>query len=84
MTTPPSLFDESGGDARRFVLTNRFNLLEALGSRLIKSIRGDYLAAVGMPLKPIAAYLKSRGISFHRDVEKLYREKSFMNWSWFA
>ena len=54
------------------------------GSRLIKSIRGDYLAAVGMPLKPIAAYLKSRGISFHRDVEKLYREKSFMNWSWFA
>jgi septum formation protein len=54
------------------------------GSRLIKSIRGDYLAAVGMPLKPIAAYLKSRGISFHRDVGKLYREKSFMNWSWFA
>ena len=54
------------------------------GSRLIKSIRGDYLAAVGMPLKPIAAYLKSRGISFHRDVEKLYREKSFMNWSSFA
>jgi len=54
------------------------------GSRLIKSIRGDYLAAVGMPLKPIAAYLKSQGISFHRDVEKLYREKSFMNWSRFA
>jgi septum formation protein len=58
--------------------------IQGEGSRLIKSIRGDYLAAVGMPLKPIAAYLKSRGISFHRDVEKLYREKSFMNWSWFA
>jgi septum formation protein len=54
------------------------------GSRLIKSIRGDYLAAVGMPLKPIAEYLKSRGISFHQDVEKLYRKKSFMNWSSFA
>ena len=58
--------------------------IQGKGSGLIKSIRGDYLAAVGMPLKPIAAYLKSRGISFHRDVEKLYREKSFMNWSWFA
>ena len=58
--------------------------IQGNGSRLIQSIRGDYLAAVGMPLKPIAEYLKSRGISFHRDVEKLYREKSFMNWSSFA
>ena len=58
--------------------------IQGEGSRLIKAIRGDYLAAVGMPLKPIAEYLKSRGISFHREVEKLYREKSFMNWSSFA
>lgn len=58
--------------------------IQGEGSRLIKSIRGDYLAAVGMPLKPIAEYLKSRGIAFHQDVKKLYREKSFMNWSWFA
>ena len=55
--------------------------IQGEGSRLIKAIRGDYLAAVGMPLKPIAEYLKSRGILFHQDVEKLYREKSFMNWS---
>jgi septum formation protein len=58
--------------------------IQGEGSRLIKAIRGDYLAAVGMPLKPIAEYLKSRGIPFHQDVEKLYREKSFMNWSSFA
>jgi septum formation protein len=58
--------------------------IQGEGSRLIKAIRGDYLAAVGMPLKPIAEYLKSRGLSFHQDVEKLYREKSFMNWSSFA
>jgi nucleoside triphosphate pyrophosphatase len=58
--------------------------IQGEGSRLIKAIRGDYLAAVGMPLKPIAEYLKSRGILFHQDVEKLYREKSFMNWSSFA
>ena len=58
--------------------------IQGEGSRLIKSISGDYLAAVGMPLKPIAEYLRSRGMSFHQDVEKLYREKSFMNWSAFA
>jgi len=50
------------------------------GGGLIESIRGDYLAAVGLPLKPIAGYLESRGILFPRNVEKLYAEKSFRNW----
>jgi septum formation protein len=58
--------------------------IQGEGSRLIKSIRGDYLAAVGMPLKPIAEYLGSRGISFLADIERLYVEKSFMNWSAFV
>lgn len=58
--------------------------IQGEGSRLIESLRGDYLAAVGLPLKPIAAYLKRRGISFPRGVDELYREKSFMNWSSFA
>jgi nucleoside triphosphate pyrophosphatase len=57
--------------------------LQGEGRRLIKSIRGDYLAAVGMPLKPIGEYLRNRGISCLVDVEKLYVEKSFMNWSAF-
>ncbi len=30
LTGSPSLFDEPSGDSRRFVLTNRFNLLEIL------------------------------------------------------
>jgi septum formation protein len=54
------------------------------GRKLIETIRGDYLAAVGLPLKPIAEYLSSRGVSFTLDVERLYTEKSFLNWRSFA
>ena len=54
--------------------------IQGEGAALIESIDGDYLAAVGLPLKPIAGYLKSRGISIPLDVEKLYAEKSFRNW----
>ena len=54
--------------------------IQGEGGGLIESIRGDYLAAVGLPLKPIASYLESRGISFPLDVENLYAEKSFRNW----
>jgi septum formation protein len=57
--------------------------IQGHGSDLIKSISGDYLAAVGMPLRRIALYLKSRGFPI-ADVEKVYAEKSFMNWRRFA
>ena len=58
--------------------------IQGEGRALIESIRGDYLAAVGLPLKPIADYLKSRGISVPSDVDKLYSDKSFLNWKSFA
>jgi septum formation protein len=54
--------------------------IQGHGRKLIASIRGDYLAAVGMPLRPIADYLKSRGVSFDLDVDKLYAEKVVLNW----
>ena len=54
--------------------------IQSEGRALIESIGGDYLAAVGLPLKPITAYLKSRGLSFPLDVDRLYSEKSFLNW----
>ena len=57
--------------------------IQGQGSDLIKSICGDYLAAVGMPLRRIALYLKSRGLVV-ADIEKVYAEKSFMNWRRFA
>jgi septum formation protein len=58
--------------------------IQGEGRTLIESIRGDYLAAVGLPLKPIAGYLKSRGISVPANVDKLYSEKSFLNWKSFS
>ena len=57
--------------------------IQGRGRALIESINGDYLTAVGLPLKPIAAYLKSRGISVSANVEKLYSDKAFLNWQSF-
>ena len=54
--------------------------IQGRGRALIESINGDYLTAVGLPLKPIADYLKSRGISVSLNVEKLCSDKSFLNW----
>lgn len=58
--------------------------IQGEGRNLIESVRGDYLAAVGLPLKPIADYLKSRGIFVPSDVDKLYTDKSFPNWKSFS
>lgn len=54
--------------------------IQGKGSRLIDSIEGDYLAAVGMPLRPIAQYLRHRGFVFQPDIERFYAAKSFLNW----
>ncbi len=53
------------------------------GRALIESIHGDYLTAVGLPLKTVAHYLKGRGVTFPLDVDKLYAEKSYLNWQSF-
>jgi septum formation protein len=58
--------------------------IQGEGRNLIEFICGDYLAAVGLPLKPIADYLKSRGIMVPLDVETLYSDKSFLNWKSFS
>jgi len=54
--------------------------IQGEGHALIEAIEGDYLAAVGLPLKPIAGYLASRGIRIPLDVKTLYAEKTFRNW----
>ena len=58
--------------------------IQGEGRNLIASIRGDYLAAVGMPLRPIADYLASRGVFFDLDVDKLYADKLVLNWHSFS
>ena len=57
--------------------------IQGKGRHLIASIEGDYLAAVGLPLKPIADYLKDRGIALPLSVDALYAGKSFLNWQSF-
>lgn len=58
--------------------------IQGQGAELIAGIRGDYLAAVGMPLKAIADYLTSRGLALGENIERLYAEKSFLNWRRFS
>jgi septum formation protein len=58
--------------------------IQGEGRKLIASIRGDYLAAMGMPLRPIADYLESRGVFFDLDVDKLYADKLVLNWRSFS
>ena len=58
--------------------------IQGRGAELIARISGDYLAAVGMPLKPIADYLISRGVALRQNVERLYAEKPFLNWQRFS
>ena len=53
------------------------------GRQLIASIEGDYLAAVGLPLRPIADYLKDSGIAVPLNVDALYENKSVLNWQSF-
>ena len=56
--------------------------IQGQGGKLISSLRGDYLAAVGLPLQPIAEYLDTRGIQ-HADVATIYAGKNFQNWQMF-
>jgi septum formation protein len=58
--------------------------IQGEGRALIESIEGDYLAAVGLPLKPIAGYLQARAIPMPLNVDKLYADKSFLNWRSFS
>jgi septum formation protein len=57
--------------------------IQGQGAKLIAAIRGDYLAAVGLPLRPIADYLTRQGVPLRVEMDRLYREKSFLNWQRF-
>ena len=58
--------------------------IQGEGRGLIATIQGDYLAAVGLPLKPIGSYLCRRKIAFSLDMEKLYTDRAYRNWQSFA
>lgn len=54
--------------------------IQGEGHRLIESMRGDYLAAVGLPLRPVARHLRTASLEVPADVETLYRERSLWTW----
>jgi septum formation protein len=58
--------------------------IQSEGRRLIASIEGDFLAAVGLPLKPIADYLESRGVELPVPIGRIYGEKRYLNWREFV
>jgi septum formation protein len=80
------MHDYSEGEIERYLARNESldkagaYSIQGHGRALIESIEGDYLAAVGLPLRPIVVYLKSRGITVPVDVEQLYGDKFFLNW----
>ena len=57
--------------------------IQGEGSKLIAAIDGDFLAAVGLPLRPIAEYLRHRRIEPAVDIDDLYGAKEFLNWRQF-
>lgn len=58
--------------------------IQGQGSRLIERIDGDFLAAVGMPLRPIAVYLRQRQMVPPVDIDEIYRARKFLNWRQFG
>lgn len=58
--------------------------IQGQGSKLIAAIDGDFLAAVGMPLRPIAEYLRRRHVELPIDIDELHAKKDFLNWRQFA
>ena len=57
--------------------------IQGEGRQLIVSVDGDYLAAVGLPLKAIAEYLKDRAIDVPLSIDSLYAKNAFLNWQSF-
>lgn len=54
--------------------------LQGNGRSLLAGLEGDYLAAVGLPLKAVARGLQRLDVPMQVDVDEIYRERNFLNW----
>lgn len=68
---------ESLGKAGAYAIQGR-------GADLIERIEGDYTTAVGLPLKTLAQLLGGFGVIIPADLNGLYQQKSYPNWSRFT
>jgi septum formation protein len=69
--------EESLGKAGAYAIQGR-------GADLIGRIEGDYTAAVGLPLKTLAQLFGRFGMIVPIDLNGLYQQKSYPNWSRFT
>ena len=58
--------------------------IQGAGRELVLSLDGDYLAVVGLPLKAVAEGLAKVSCPVVVDVDRLYRERDFLNWKSFT
>ena len=58
--------------------------IQGQGADLIERIEGDYTAAVGLPLKSLAELFGRVGVIVPVDLNELYQQKSYPNWSRFT
>ena len=54
--------------------------LQGQGGTLIEGLDGDYLGAVGLPLRAVAQGLREMGVEIHVNVDTVYKERNFLNW----
>ncbi len=57
--------------------------VQGRGRDLLAGLDGDYLAVVGLPLRVVAEGLRAMGCSVTVDLDRLYRERAFLNWRTF-
>jgi len=53
------------------------------GAAFIERIKGDYTAAVGLPLQLVAEMLRQRGLCCPVDIDQLYARRPYPNWDRF-
>jgi septum formation protein len=51
--------------------------IQGKGREFVKKFEGDYLAAVGLPLRPIADFLQRHHIKVPVNIEQIYQEHGF-------
>jgi septum formation protein len=58
--------------------------IQGAGGDIIERIEGDFTTVVGLPLTVVVRLLGSVGYPIPRNVEEVYRQKPYPNWSRFA